>query len=115
MHRLLVIILTLALGSGLVFSQWTYDSDFAEHSQPHGLVIDADGWIWYGWYAYSDTLGLPADTIPIAPVYVVNEAGESAPFSPIRFLTIDGETDTMDSYCRGLSLDHNGNIICTRW
>ena len=113
MHRLLVIILTLAVSAGLAFSQtWVYDGDFVEGPAPHGLVIDEEGWIWYGWYAYSDTFFVEGpDTIPIAPIYCVNADGEHAPFSPIRTLTVEGETDTMDSYCRGLSIDHEGNII----
>jgi hypothetical protein len=113
MKKLIVILAAICLlGSiGLAQTAWTYDSDFVEGTQPHGLVVDNAGWIWYGWYGYSDTLGMPADTIPIAPIYVVDAAGNPAPFSPIRTVTVDGVTDTMDSYCRGLSVDNNGDII----
>jgi hypothetical protein len=104
------IFLFASLGIGQV---WTYDSDFLTNTQPHGLVIDANGMIWVGWYAYTDTLGMPEDTIEIAPIYVYNADGSQAAFSPIRTLTVDGVTDTVDSWCRGLSIDNNGNILFT--
>jgi sugar lactone lactonase YvrE len=112
MKQLVLVFALVFLFASLSFSQvWTYDSDFLEGPSPHGLVIDADGKIWVGWYAYSDTLGMPEDTIEIAPLWVYNSDGSPAAFSPIRTVTVDAETDTMDSYCRGLSIDNDGNIL----
>jgi hypothetical protein len=112
MNKLLVVLVALCLISSFGFAQtWSYDSDFLVNSQPHGLVVDENGLIWVGWYAYTDTLGMPADTVPVAPIYVYNANGTQAAFSPIYTLTVDGVTDTMDSYCRGLSIDHNGDIL----
>ncbi|RMF08846.1 MAG: T9SS C-terminal target domain-containing protein [Candidatus Neomarinimicrobiota bacterium] len=79
---------------------------------PHGAVIAPDGRIWVGYYAYTDTLGMPNDTIPIKPIYVYNPDGTQADFSPIQVLSwADGRQDTMWNGCRGVALDNNGNIL----
>ena len=111
MKKLLLVLLVAALLSGSAMSQWTYVEDFKTGPSPHGLVVDGNGRIWIGFYAYTDTLGMPADTIPVAPIYVYEPDGSAASFSPITFLTVGGVTDTIDTYCRGLSLDNNGNIL----
>ena len=111
MKKLFVTFSIIFLLTVLSFGQtWTYDSDFLEGPSPHGVVVDNNGLIWVGWYAYTDTLGLPNDTIPVAPIYVYNADGTQAAFSPIYTLTVSGTTDTIDTYCRGLSLDNNGDI-----
>jgi len=112
MRTLLVLFFSIICITSLGYSQtWTFDSVFKTGAQPHGVVVDANGLIWVGWYRYSDTLGMPQDTIPIAPIWVFNPDGSEASFSPIRTFEVDGVLDTMDSYCRGLSLDQNGNVL----
>jgi hypothetical protein len=114
MKQMLLVFTVILLFSSLGIAQvWTFDSDFKTGTQPHGLVVDANGLIWVGWYAYSDTLGLPADTIRVAPLYVFNSDGSQAAFSPIYTLTVNDVTDTIDTFCRGLSIDNNGNILFT--
>lgn len=114
MNKLFVVLVTLCLISSFGFAQtWTYDSDIWNGPQPHGVAVDNNGLIWIGSYAYTDTLGLPADTIPVKPIYVFNPDGSPAAFSPIYFLDYGGVLDTIDDGCRGLTLDHNGDIIWT--
>jgi hypothetical protein len=116
MNKLLVVLTALCLISSFGFAQtWTYDSDLWSGSQPHGVAVDENGLIWVGSYAYTDTLGLPGDTIPVKPIYVFNPDGTPAVFSPIYFLTVDGITDTIVDGCRGLTLDQNGDIISTHY
>lgn len=95
----------------MITEGWNHQEDFQIGPNPHGLVVDPSGRIWAGYYNYPDTLGLPSDTIPIIPIYVFNPDGSQASFSPIRFLTVDGVTDTMLNACRGMTLDQNGNVL----
>ncbi|MFQ6604131.1 MAG: SMP-30/gluconolactonase/LRE family protein [Fidelibacterota bacterium] len=112
MKRMLTISFLALILSTALFADWTYDSDFVVGKQPHAAVVDANGRIWVGYYAYSDTLGLPNDTIPIKPIYVYEPDGTQASFSPIRTISwSDGRVDTMWNGCRGISLDHNGNVL----
>ena len=105
-------IMAILMISSLSFGKWVYDSDFAVNSQPHGVVVAPDGKIWVGYYGYTDTLGLPNDTIPIKPIYVFNADGSQASFSPIEILSwADSRQDTMWNGCRGISQDKDGNIL----
>jgi type IX secretion system substrate protein len=115
MNKLLVVLATLCLISSFGFAQtWTYDSDVWSGSQPHGVAIDGNGLMWIGAYAYTDTIFVaPSDTFLLKPIYVFNPDGSPAAFSPIRFLTYGGVLDTIDDGCRGLTVDHNGDIIWT--
>ena len=115
MYRYLNLIIVLMIVVGAKAQEWTYEEDIASGSAPHGVVVDPSGRIWVGYYGYTDTLGLPNDTIPITPIYVFNSDGSQASFSPIEFLIVDGVTDTMLNFCRGMTLDHNGNILYSVW
>ncbi len=111
MKRMLIIAL-VAIAGTFLHSEWVYDSDFALGKQAHSAVVDGNGRVWVGYYAYSDTLGLPTDTIPIKPIYVYEADGTQASFSPIRSISwADGRVDTMWNGCRGVSLDKDGNIL----
>ncbi len=112
MKKTLILSLVTLFTTNLLLAEWVYDSDFANLSQPHGATVDANGRVWVGYYAYTDTLGLPADTIPIKPIYVYEPDGSQASFSPIQMLEFsDGRIDTMWNGCRGIGLDHNGNVL----
>lgn len=114
MKRLLICSFQLFFVLSYTFAQvWDYQSDFTIQPQPHGIVIDNEGKIWLGFYSSTDTIPNPSGTkqVPIRPIWIYNADGTPALFSPIRFVTINGKTDTLKSGCRGISLDHNGNIL----
>ena len=70
-----------------------------EVSEGHGIAVDPDGKIWYA--AFSDSGG----------IRVLNPDLTPADFSPITEVTIGGETFPTYSFCRGMNVDHEGNII----
>ncbi|HDZ11608.1 MAG TPA: hypothetical protein ENH53_05275, partial [Bacteroidetes bacterium] len=110
--KLLAVFVLMLIFSSASFAQWNFVKNFVIGPKPHGVVVDKDNHIWIGFYAYTDTIFTAAnDTIPIAPIYVYNFDGTQTSFSPVRFLTVDGVTDTIATYCRGLSLDNNGNVL----
>jgi hypothetical protein len=92
---------------------WEFDSDLTHGPSPHGVVVTPDGRIWVGYYADTDTLfgagTPPADTTLIAPIYVFNADG--TPSDTIQTITVAATTDTIATWCRGLSLDHEGNVL----
>ncbi|NOY78186.1 MAG: T9SS type A sorting domain-containing protein [Calditrichaeota bacterium] len=115
MKKFLLALLAVVLFSSVAMAQvWTFQSNFAEHRGPHGVVVTPDGKIWVGYYYYSDTLYTAnGDTIPVKPLWVYNSDGTLD--KKITFLTYQGVTDTITNSCRGLSLDNNGNVMFTNW
>ena len=114
MKKLLLVLMVAALLSGPAMSRvWTYDSDFAQGPNPHGVVVAPDGKIWIGYYAYSDTIETPTGPQPYRPLWVYNPDGTLD--RKVQFLTWEGVTDTIWNSCRGLSLDNDGNILFTNW
>jgi len=109
----LAVLLVFAIPSFAQQWQWQYAGDFLAKPGllPHGVVVDPEGKIWVGCYGRTDTLLVGATSVPLSSVLVFNPDGTPASFSPIRFLTIGGVVDTMKLRCRGISLDHNGNIL----
>lgn len=65
----------------------------------HGIAVDPDGKIWYA--AHDDSLGIT----------VLNSDLTPASFSPVTSVTIDGETHSILTKCKGMELDHEGNIV----
>ena len=110
MKRLLIVAMIVMAATAL-YGEWMYDSDFALGPNPHSVVVDNNGRVWVGYYGYTDTLGLPNDTIPIKPIYCYEPDGSQASFSPIQMVTVGSRVDTMWNGCRGMSLDNNGNIL----
>ena len=111
MKKVLFTIFALLLVTSFAFGQWEYVKDWQMGKQPHGVVRDADGKIWVGYYAYTDTIYTTAgDTLPTAPIWVYNGVDDTNP-AKVQFLEVDGVIDTLASYCRGLSLDNNGNVM----
>jgi len=98
----------ILIASSLIYAQnWTYEEDFIHGQNPHAVVVDNNGRIWLGFFTFTDTL----NSIPVSEIYIYNPDGTQAPFSPIQYLTVNGATDTLIGRNRGLSLDHNGNIL----
>jgi len=90
--------------------QWEFVDDFVEIDAAYGLEVDADDRIWVGAYYSNDTLISDTGSVPLYPIYVYNDDGTQASFSPINFLEYNSGIDTVMK-CRGISKDHNGNIL----
>jgi len=116
MKKALLVLLVLFIGASYSLAKWEFEEDFFYATNPHGVVVDPDGKIWIITYKQStDTVFFtdPADTMYIRPIYIFNPDGSQADFSPLKFYTYEGQTDTMDYYGRGITKDQNGNIIFT--
>jgi sugar lactone lactonase YvrE len=80
---------------------WNYDSIFndADVSMGHGIAVDKYDRIWSGSYG-------------AVPIHVWNADGTEASFSPINSVTVGDTTiDLTAGGCRGINLDHEGNIL----
>lgn len=65
----------------------------------HGLAVDTEGKIWYA--GHDDSLGIRCLNPDLTP----------ASFSPIMEVTIDGQTYITAKNCKGMNVDHEGNIV----
>jgi len=113
MKKLLVIVAALMLFSSLGFAQWVFDSDFAETTSPHGIVVDANGRIWVGTYGDTDSILVNGVWEPVNSIRIYNADGTLHHL--IQMLTYNGVTDTLWNTCRGMSLDNNGNVLYANW
>ena len=115
MKKLFLVTFIVMLTATLAFSQvWTFDSDFAQLKNPHGVVVTPDGKIWTANYSKTDTLvNAPGDTLFTNPIYIYNEDGTLA--ETLRILTFGSEQDTLVKTCRGISLDKDGNVLYTHY
>jgi hypothetical protein len=98
----------------------------------HGVTVAPDGRVWiqpFGATESIDVPGLDPTARMTAAIYVLNPDGSHAPFSPIKFVTVGGVTDTLGGRRirnaegnlawsvrdgRGLETDHNGNILVSQ-
>jgi len=116
-------------GTGAISGEWAKSTD------PHGVVIDAEGKIWVAMHSgYGpDQTGSPdfmgfnhsssvmaMDTCHYKPLYCFNADGTPASFSPITMFTFpDGSKDTLyaesvaNGSGKGIGLDNDGNILYT--
>ncbi len=125
----------LLLAGSTVFGQygWEYDGVFPDTTGlgknggirrgPHGIQVDPDGKIWVVQYyprtqSSADSIYLANDTVSANAVYVFNEDGTEADFSPIKFFQKGGTIiDTMGfdkgSYNsgRGIAKGADGNMV----
>lgn len=97
------ILLTMIAGAAIGQTGWGWQGELGNAvdtttAHSHGVAIDGDGKIWYAGY-YSKE------------IYVFNPDGTAADFSPITTLTLDGVTDTLGGWNRGLSMSPDGNIV----
>jgi sugar lactone lactonase YvrE len=115
MKKWFLVLVAVALLPSLALAQvWTYDSDFpAPANAPHAVVVDGAGKIWVGNYGYTDTFFVGTDTLPYKPLWVFNPDGTL--HMKVETVTFDGVTDTIWNSCRGLAVDHDGNILFTNW
>ena len=119
----------------ILYSQWEFAGVFPDPTNPninqkggiHGLAVDPEGKIWsINYYAYDrDIIYIAANQnqyVPVRAIYVFNPDGTPAPFSPIKFLNINGITDTIGGYTtpantwevrtgRGMRAAPDGNIV----
>lgn len=145
----LLILLGFLLTPMLVNAQWTFDDTFLPDTantsdlffEVHGNAVDPDGKVWVQSYFATETIitardgnnGDP-DTLSTRVIYVYNEDGTPASFSPLSVLVwADGTTpnDTLGRFWdptlndgaggydtrtgRGLEADNDGNMIISAW
>tara|TARA_R110000868_G_scaffold408293_7_gene691078 strand:- start:27651 stop:30533 length:2883 start_codon:yes stop_codon:yes gene_type:complete len=142
MKKLFCFLLFILTISGTVNAQWILDESFNPQLFPnqeafnslgiHGLAVDPDGKVWIQPFAATDSvLGIRTNEVmPTRVIYVFEPNGVQSSFSPLKIITYeDGITppDTLgrfwneesDSYetrsGRGLTTDHEGNIIISQW
>ncbi len=108
MNKFLRVMFVLLFSTTLTFAQWTYVEDFWVGTSPHGLVVDADGKVWIGQFAQNDSL---AGGGTASGLLVFNPDGTPADISPVSVFSINGQPDTLRYNNRGMTLDHNGNIL----
>lgn len=110
MKRLLLIALAMLLVPAAAFAQWqnegAWPSDTLRGST-HGIAVDPDGKVWIGNYYAWPMEGAPTTRA----IYVFNEDGSEADFSPITTVTVGDVTDTLNIPITGLRTDHEGNIL----
>jgi len=125
MRRVAVSVLAVLLLAAVSYAQpgnWTFEKLLVDFRLPqsnaygvHAVVVDPDDHIWVGLHAITtDTIFTAAgDTIPLNPIFVFDKDGNQVSFSPIKFLTVNGQTDTLSTAlkCKGMHLDHEGNIL----
>ncbi len=106
-----IILLTVVISYGQV---WTFDSDFAQLNNPHGVVVTPDGKIWTANYSKTDTFVVSeGDTLFTNPIYIYNPDGTLE--TTLRTVNFGTEIDTLVNTCRGISLDQNGNVLYTHY
>ena len=114
--------------STLVGGVGTVSGERWKSTDPHGVVIDAEGKIWVAMHSgygpdqtgsidFSNAAG---DTLHYKPLYCFNADGTPASFSPITMFTFpDGSKDTLygesvaNGSGKGIGLDNDGNILYT--
>ena len=114
-----LIIFMVLVFFGTIYSQgWTNlgnfpDSLFKGNSGGHGIAVDPDGKIWFGFYGTTDSVfdAFTATWKPVRVIHVFNADGTPASFSPIKTITVGGVTDTLFNSFRGMRADNNGNIL----
>lgn len=118
MKKVIFLFIYFFIFSTLLFAQrWSYVEDFLTtedkfSARPHGVVVTPDDKIWVGFYGFSDRLD-NAEGDSISPLWIYNPDGSL--FKKLEFLTYNGITDTIFNFCRGLSLDKDGNVLFTEW
>ncbi len=88
----------------------------------HGIAVDPDGKIWFQFFNATDSVEVAGVWTSTRVIYVFDSEGSPALFSPIKFLGPACDSDTLGGFTndsgawegksnRGLSADHNGNIL----
>lgn len=79
----------------------------------HGVQVTPDGNVWVAAYGgvFEDTAFVDGDTIYLRPLWVFDQNGNHASFSPIQTFTWADTTEYLINSARGLSQDTDGNLI----
>ena len=77
----------------------------------HGVVVDPESKVWIIPYGAMDSIWTSSGYRRTRSIYVLHPDGTSAPFSPIKVITVGGVPDTLYPDSRGIALDHQGNIL----
>lgn len=81
----------------------------------HGIAVDPEGKVWVQPFAGPESLNVGGTWKKLASIHIFNPDGSNASFSPIRFVTVGGVTDTLFAgNNRGMNADKNGNIVFTQ-
>jgi len=124
-------LLAIVLAFGSASAQWqhmgVFPADTTHDSYVHGIAVTPDGNVWIQPYStYTrDSMYVASDQnkyVALRVLYVHKPDGQQASFSPIRFVTIGGVTDTLGGFTSaagawtakagaGLRTDPDGNII----
>ncbi len=119
MKKNMILILLFILFLNAYAQEWTYQEDFLVNIEPytngpHGVVVTPDDKIWIGWHGYTDfIIKNNGDTVKTCPILIYEPDGTLV--KKIQFLTYNNVTDTLVNWCRGMSLDNNGNVLYTAW
>lgn len=93
---------------------WEYKGLFPTMDHPaqlrtnHGLAVDKNGRIWIQPYYAT------AENNTRAAIWIFNEDGTEADFSPISIFQFEGIADTLSGVGAGLTVDHNGNVLAAQ-
>jgi len=114
----MVFVFLLVLSSSAV-AQWQFVRAYSPFKSPlkpanlwgsHGLAVDPEGKIWVAPFDATDTLTLGSATLlKRREIFVFHPNGTPASFSPIKVILEDSLNK--DNSGRGISTDHQGNIL----
>jgi hypothetical protein len=114
----LITLMVLVFFSTAYSQGWTNlgafpDTSFKGSTGGHGIAVDPDGKIWFGFFGTSDSVFVPdsGKYKAVRAIYVFNPDGTPASFSPIKSITVGGVTDYLYNSFRGMRADNNGNIL----
>lgn len=115
------VVVALVAGSVQAQNFWKFagnfpNDDFKGNTGGHGVAVDPDGKIWFHFYGATDSITTAAgNKVPTRVIHVFNPDGSPAPFSPIKTITVGGETDTLFNSSRGMRADQDGNILVVQF
>ena len=95
-------------------SRWEFSRVFYNSSNSlgiQGLAVDPEGKVWIAPYNPTENVWDGTTSRPTRALYVLAPDGTPAPFSPILMLQANATWDTLFNSSRGLSTDHQGNIL----
>jgi hypothetical protein len=101
---------------------WQFQGVFPDsatwQNTAHGLAVDNDGKVWVAPYNSQFPVIIGEDTVRRNQLFVFNEDGSPAAFSPINQVTV-GDSTLYFAPISGLNRDQDGNIIVSmhgrRW
>ncbi len=81
----------------------------------HGIAVDPEGNVWVQYYEATDTITDGTGVVRLThAIHVFRPDGTELPIAPIRYIEVDGVTDTLFTVtARGLGTDRDGNILAS--